>query len=141
MHLSRTPYRFPAQYCPFISDWNSSFDLLLPPARGWNGNDWPHRDDAPVGGKIAISYCRYADCELAPAILPALHGQAATEVSEYFSRLQFHLLAKYGEQGAVTRAHMLFEAFGPVRDVDPKELFSEDADGDSWTSALGTLKS
>lgn len=137
-------YRLPAQYFPFGPDWNPNFEKLLPPARGWNGNVWPHRDDGyGLEDKIANSLCapRFADCKPAPAKLLASDGLAATEVSEFFSRLQFHFLAKYGEQGAALRAHMLFEIYGPVRNVDPKVLFREDADGDAWSGAINSLKS
>lgn len=134
-------YLFPAPYLPADQDSNSIFDKLLPPARGWTGIAWYHCDDElAVQAKIA-SAARQTDCESVQNNLLAENGNAVQEMRALFSRLELHFLAIYGESGAVIRAHMLFQAYGPVRNVDPKVLFSEDADGDAWSGAIDSLKS
>ena len=75
---------------------------------------------------------------------PAENVNAATparaQTKQFLLHLETHLIAKYGETGAVIRAHMIFDACGPGRNVDPQILFKEDSEGDTWAEALRHLK-
>ena len=62
------------------------------------------------------------------------------DAHEYFARLEGYFIAKFGDRLATVKAHMVFDACGPGRDIDPQILFTDDSDGDSWAEAISSLK-
>lgn len=68
-----------------------------------------------------------------------IDDESREQMYQIFLRLEKHFIAKFGEEEAVVRAQMLFDACGPGRNIDPKLLFKEDSDGDDWSEAINNL--
>jgi hypothetical protein len=57
---------------------------------------------------------------------------------QFFARLEQHFITKYGNRVATVKAHILFDVFGPGRNIDPLTLFPDDSEGDSWAEAVSS---
>ena len=68
-----------------------------------------------------------------------IDDESREQMYQLFLRLGNHLSAKFGEEQATIRAHMLLDAYGPARNIDPKVLFKQDSDGDEWADAINNL--
>lgn len=65
--------------------------------------------------------------------------EARQQTRQFMSLLEDYMIEKYGDQVAVIKAQMLFDACGPRRDFDPASLFEVDSEGDAWAEATANL--
>lgn len=68
-----------------------------------------------------------------------IDDESREQMYQLFLRLEKHFIAKFGEEEAVIRVQMLWDACGPGRNIDPKVLFQQDSDGDDWSAAINNL--
>ncbi len=69
-----------------------------------------------------------------------LANKPRQQTQAFLCRLEDHLIAQYGEEGALMRAQMLFDACGPGRNIDPKVLFQENSEGDDWSEVIANTR-